>query len=128
MAGRYFFAFMLVLIKLGEGKGIGDDTVALNEICYAYVEVVCGLYRIAEFHCNLNLSSLIQPSILWTVTNIMNTSQRITGEQISFNKEFQINCTEEYENVTVQCMVLDTANLIIYGDLITVRIQGKLTT
>ena len=47
---------------------------------------------------------------------------------ISFNKEFQINCTEEYENVTVQCMVLDTANLIIYGDLITVRIQGKLTT
>ena len=92
-----------------------------------YVEVVCDLYQIAEFHCNLNTSSLILPAILWTVTH--NTLQIRTGEQTLF-KEFQINCTEQNENVTVQCMVLDIANIssgIIYGDLITVRIQGKLT-
>ena len=101
----------------------------MDEICYAYVEVVCDLYQIAAFHCNLNTASLIQPSILWTVTNIMNTSLIRTGQQTSF-KEFQINCTEENENVTVQCMARDIGNLssgIIYGDLITLHIQGKLT-
>ena len=87
---------------------------------------MCGLNQTAEFHCNLNTSSLILPSILWTVT----ASPIITGEQTSF-KEFQINCTEENENITVQCMARDIGNLssgTIYGDLITLHIQGKLTS
>ena len=91
---------------------------------------MCGLYQIAEFHCNLDKSSLALPSIKWTVTN-MNTSQIFTGGDSvnQVNHTFQMNCTEESENVTVQCMVLDIANLssgIIYGDLIIVHIQGKL--
>ena len=93
--------------------------------------MVCGLNQTAEFHCNLDKSSLALPSIQWTVTN-MNTSQMFTrGDSVNqINNTFQINCTEENENVTVQCVVFDIANLssgIIYGDLITLHIQGKLT-
>ena len=64
--------------------------------------MVCGLYQIAEFHCNLDKSSLALPSTKWTVTN-MNTSQMFTGGDSvnQVNHIFQMNCTEENENVTV---------------------------